>query len=364
MISRWSVSHGVDKALEQCSNSSDPEPAKYLLNSINKQAKAKAKKGYPKSQLKKLITVDQTNKIIDILIALNDVSLVQLFTSCFDKSMEIDFEVLTRLLGHFGFEALKPIFKEFIFPNNKKNISVNCRLIEVSIVPLISSFNFLILTFFLFKKILVNHKQAESGVAFFNETIKPTLSNHTAFSDLNIDVYSDLVKTIRNFENCNGYEEIMDGFKDAIIKTLKPASYEELFESFVKHIHGYSSIKQIIGLFKYRANWLKEKLKKAPAFSWSVPDANIPEHKEYEEFLKSERQEMTCKFRSMNDARNFLGAYNGNKSGYSTEMTIGGSGKKSFVKVTKTKKGFENYLKTLNKYRAELTKIKSFHVNV
>ena len=135
-----SVSHGVDKALEKFSNSSDPESVKYLLNSINKQAKAKSKKGYgdPKSQLKQLITSDQTNKILDILIALNDVSLVQLFTSCFDKYIEIDFEVLTRLLEHFRFEALKPIFKEFVFPNNKKNISVNCRLIEVSIVALIS----------------------------------------------------------------------------------------------------------------------------------------------------------------------------------------------------------------------------------
>lgn len=156
----------------------------------------------------------------------------------------------------------------------------------------------------------------------------------------------------------------MDGFKDAIIKTLKPESYEKLFASFVEHIHGYSSIKQIIGLFKYRANWLEDKLKKAPAFSWSVPDANIPEHKEYEEFLKSERQEMTCKFSSMYNARDFVAAYNGNKIGYSTEMTIGGSGKKSFVKVTKTKKGFENFLKTLNEYRAELAKIKSFHLNV
>ena len=119
---------------------------------------------------------------------------------------------------------------------------------------------------------MLNPKEPKVAFDFFNKTIQPVLSNHDAFSELknqnngfsikeNWDAYSYLVKSILKFKKCEGYESNMESFKDAIIKTLKPGSYEKLFESFATNINGCSSIKQILDLFKYRADWLEDKIK-------------------------------------------------------------------------------------------------------
>jgi hypothetical protein len=134
-----SLSHGAEKVLDLWNshlNSADKakfiDSFKYLLNSISKKAKTKFNRN---PSLKEMITDDQIGKIVNILVALNDVSLAQLYINIFyDKCTEMDYENLAILIKHFGFETLKPCLKELFFPFNKNNMSVNCRLIQVNII--------------------------------------------------------------------------------------------------------------------------------------------------------------------------------------------------------------------------------------
>ena len=156
----------------------------------------------------------------------------------------------------------------------------------------------------------------------------------------------------------------MESFKNAIIQTLEPDSYERLFESFMKNIIGYASIKQILDLFKYRVDWLQDKLNNAQKFSWSMLRKSAHE-KEFEDFLKSENRKMTLNgFDSIKQAREFAKNYGGQTNGYSIEIGAYGIGKDSYVTITKTKKYHEDYLKTLTAYKAELAKIKELNLNI
>ena len=95
----------------------------------------------------------------------------------------------------------------------------------------------------------------EEPLAFelFNECIKQVLFNHNQFSDIknyiegysakiNVEVYSDLLKTILKFEKYAGFETNMDNFMNSIIATLDVDLYEKLFENLINNIEGFSSI--------------------------------------------------------------------------------------------------------------------------
>ena len=218
----------------------------------------------------------------------------------------------------------------------------------------------------------------EQDLAFelFNECIKPVLVNHNQFSDIknssegysakiNVDIYSDLLTTILKLEKYAGFETNMENFKNSIIATLDVDSYEKLFESLMNRIKGFSSIKQILDLFKHRVKWLEDKLNNVNEFSWSMPNASVPKHRQLEEFLRSERNEMTYRnFDTISYARNFANHYGGLKNGYSVEMNAGGTGRNSYVEVVKTRKYHEHYVKALDKYKVELGKIKQFNLNI
>lgn len=157
----------------------------------------------------------------------------------------------------------------------------------------------------------------------------------------------------------------MENFKDSIIATLDVDLYEKLFESLIANIKGFSSIKQILDLFKHRVKWLEDKLNNVKEISWSMPDASVPKHRQLENFLRSERNEMTYhNFDTISYARNFANHYGGLKNGYSVEMHAGGTGRNSYVEVVKTRKYHEHYVKALDKYRVELDKIKQLNLNI
>ena len=205
------------------------------------------------------------------------------------------------------------------------------------------------------------------------------LVNHNQFSDIknfngiylinfhikNVEIYSDLLKIIIKFEKYPGFETNMESFRNSIIATLDSELYEQLFESIIKNVNGFSLIKQILDLFKHRVNCLNGLLNSVPEFSWSVPRASIPGYKQFEDFLKSEQQVMTLSgFGSFKQARNFANTHDGIKSQYSTSISLNGLGNNWSVTITKTKKFYENYLKKLDKYRVELAKIKSYNFNI
>ena len=69
-------------------------------------------------------------------------------------------------------------------------------------------------------------------------------------------------------------------------------------------------------------------------------------------------------FDSIKHARNFASTYGGKKDGYSTSIVPSGMGKNSIVTIIKTKEFYEDNLKSLDKYRIELAKIRSYNLNI
>ena len=182
---------------------------------------------------------------------------------------------------------------------------------------------------------------------------------------MSVEIYSELLKTILKFEKYAGFETNMENFKNSIIATLDSNSYEKLFESFMKIINGYASIKPILDLFKHRVNFLNGLLNSVPEFRWSVPRVSIPTSKRFEDFLKSEQQVTTFSdFESIKHARIFANTYGGIKNGYSTTIKAESDGKKNIVTIIKTKQFYEEYLKSFDKYKVELAKIKSYNLNI
>ena len=210
---------------------------------------------------------------------------------------------------------------------------------------------------------------------FFDEFIKPVLAEDKACTVMGcfiddyslIETYLELAVTIRKFQNFEGYEANMESFKNVIIKTLKPELYEELFESFMANLNRYSSIKQILDLFKHRVAWLEDKINNFRDFSWRMPNATMPFHKTVEDFLRSNKHQMTYEgFQGVTRAKGFASENGGLKfdEGYSTEMSVEGKGRKFSVKIVKTKAYHQRQLEVCNQQKAELAKIKSFNLNI
>ena len=210
---------------------------------------------------------------------------------------------------------------------------------------------------------------------FFNEFIKPVLAEDKASTVMGcfvddsslIETYLELVTTIRKFQHFEGYEANMKSFKKAVIKTLKPELYEKLFESFMANLNRYSSIKQILDLFKHRVAWLEDKINNFREFSWRMPNATMPYHKKVEDFLRSNKQQMTYDgFQGVTRARDFARKNAGLNfdEGYSAEMSPEGKGRKFSVKIVKTKAYHQRQLEICNEQKAELAKIKSFNLDI
>ena len=217
---------------------------------------------------------------------------------------------------------------------------------------------------------------------FFNELIKPVLAQDKACTVMGcfindsslIETFLELVTTIRKFQHFEDYEANMESFKKAVIKTLNPILYEKLFESLMTNLNGYSSIKQILDLFKHRVAWLEDKISNFPDFSWRMPNATIAYdeatefcHIKVEDFLRSNKQQMTYDgFNGVRCAKKFVSKNGGLKldEGYSTEMSIEEKKNKFSVKIVKTKAYHQRQLEICKEQKAELAKIKSFNLNI
>ena len=80
-----------------------------------------------------LIRDDQINKILEILVHLNDVSLAKLYISnCYRSFSGKNGEKLAFLIKHFGLETLSSSLNNFFFAVKRNNIEANCALIQVS----------------------------------------------------------------------------------------------------------------------------------------------------------------------------------------------------------------------------------------
>ena len=133
----------------------------------------------------------------------------------------------------------------------------------------------------------------------------------------------------------------MNKYIDFVIKCLEPDTIklliEEILESYEKD--GFSTSQSINKLFQHRLKWIEVELnsESSKISSWEMPNASVPGHPTFEEFLKSTEHELIYQnFNGIAEARKFCATYGGNKQDYSTDMIADGKAKKAFVKITKT----------------------------
>jgi hypothetical protein len=91
-----------------------------------------------------------------------------------------------------------------------------------------------------------------------------------------------------------------------------------------------------------------------------MPNASVPNHQSFEDFLKSDQKQMVYRFNSIKEAREFADTFNGIKDEYSTQMETGGIGTDCYVTIEKTEDYFNNLEINYSKYKDELQKIKSY----
>ena len=78
---------------------------------------------------------DQVNKILEILVHLNNASLARFYVVNIMNALNAkQCSKLASLIKHFEVECKSEFFLiDFFKPNNRQNISVNCHLVQVSI---------------------------------------------------------------------------------------------------------------------------------------------------------------------------------------------------------------------------------------
>ncbi|ETP05672.1 hypothetical protein F441_17758 [Phytophthora nicotianae CJ01A1] len=116
-----------------------------------------------------------------------------------------------------------------------------------------------------------------------------------------------------------------------------------------------------------RAKWLKREIRLLDKpFSFEMPDANFPDNKTIEDFLRgpgtSMKTEGLIAFSGLPDARKYAATCVRKKQdGATFTMKPAGKGKKAFVTITKTRKWFNRCQDKLVQYRAELDDLEKLY---
>ena len=167
----------------------------------------------------------------------------------------------------------------------------------------------------------------------------------TAVINLAINMTDALLRF--NYEN---KEFCMHKLKNMVIRLLKPIDMKEYLEHIMYDYDQYSTCPIISVILNYRLNWLKDKTKECPYFSWTMPNAYIPNHKVFTAFLRSDHQKMTYEdvFGGIGAARKFVNHYEGLHQTYSVTMIAEGLRKSAHVKIEKTTEYY--YQHVLGKY--------------
>jgi hypothetical protein len=217
--------------------------------------------------------------------------------------------------------------------------------------------------------------EENSAFLCFDRCVKPVLTNKEDFKSIiqnrygfveGTKKYIDLAKTILQFKDpeCESY---MSLFNTSITSTLASNLYPNLLIKIVNHLSEYRSNKFLLDLFKHRISGLEAEIKKIDEkFTWSMPEATMPEHKEVQKFLRSDSHKMvySSAFKTSHDAAEFIKLYDvldsQLKNGYSASMTIDTS---TSVKIHKTRKYYESRLSLLAKHKQELINTLSLYTN-
>lgn len=206
------------------------------------------------------------------------------------------------------------------------------------------------------------------------ECVRPIMDNDKSFRKLikkrgfswrDSNNVHCLAKCLNLFENHAEFENLTRSLNQMIIKHLKPNYIRDYLEKFFTYNKNYKPNKPLLELFKYQIDWLNNEIKKPiPVFSWSMPDAVIPEHKEFEEFLKSDRTDLVLRFDTKLEAIKFAIKNRGHRTNYSAKLIAEGKDGDASVKVKKTRDWYESKLKRIKSFKEELDEYKKYNLNI
>jgi len=191
--------------------------------------------------------------------------------------------------------------------------------------------------------------QYEVGLACLEKYVLPILDKPNEF----INYISSLLK-ISETLFLYGCDNELTKFKDLVLANLNQNQIQKLLEKYIKrkNENRLHVCKQIIDLFNFRINFLKQNL---PVNDWKM-NGRVSSQ-EVTEFLKSNRQEMTYRggdeslghFYSIVQARKFASVYSGFNRDYSIQIEAFKIKKdKPFVTITKTLEYFNAILRKFN----------------
>ena len=208
----------------------------------------------------------------------------------------------------------------------------------------------------------------------FNDCVRPAMHSEETLKMLSENTgrwnedghFMKLTKLIFLFQNRVEFKTISKELFDAIVKSLEPMYFQALLKDFVTALPAYKNSSLVTSLLKYRIDWLKEKLKSKPVFSWRMPEAEFPHHKVVENFLRSDKEKMiyTGVFDYNDTAKDFVDTYDHcNQKNFSMDMEYCGRGPYGKVKLTKTKRYFTELVDKYNRYVSDYKELLKLYFN-
>jgi hypothetical protein len=198
---------------------------------------------------------------------------------------------------------------------------------------------------------------------YFDDWIKPFLD--TEASNINVDYCMLLLSAIMHFENSPDYGDLMKKLTDFVIRKLDIRLYEDLFDQIMKKFETFRSNEHILDLFRHHSIWLDGQIGPFTQFSWCMPEANIPEHKSVENFLKSDAQQCNySNFISVKDAHRLANMLRRERYCFSVEARAYGKARDSYVEIKKTRDWYNRKVAQLSDYFKRKDKLNALNLNL
>jgi hypothetical protein len=144
-----------------------------------------------------------------------------------------------------------------------------------------------------------------------------------------------LLKSVLRFPDF--YAENIEKINQHLLKISDFEMIKSIIKDIIKSLPK-PHLKHFKVLITHYLNLISVEITKLNEFTWEMPNAELPGHREVEKFLRSDQQTViyTNVFSSIHDAREFASTYGGTKPTYSVQIVPEGRGRSSSVHIIKT----------------------------
>jgi hypothetical protein len=213
-------------------------------------------------------------------------------------------------------------------------------------------------------------QDTQNGVSLSRQLLnlyfKPILTNESRMKaiceEANVSFfYYDYIQILLKVDAA----DLLELFVNGIVRysNLEASTYDHTLNRIAEQMTWFANSKVLRSLFQAKIEWLHKKFPTGkPAFTWSMPKAQMRHHREVEKFLRSDEVEMHYDdFHDERDASRFMKEYKkfNSSTGYSVKFEfVQEKGDWSFyVLITKTKRYFNYLVSEYESTQAEIGKL-------